>query len=75
MNRPFYLWLLTFYYKNVIIKIGYLWGEVNILAYMYRGLEDINLDYRDLDFRLVKTKGLKELKMYIDDFMICFNRP
>lgn len=48
---------------------------MNILAYMYRGLEDINLDYRDLDFRLVKTKGLKELKMYIDDFMIAFNRP
>lgn len=42
---------------------------------MYRVLDNINLEDRDLNYKLVRTKGLKELKMYVDDFMIAFNRP
>jgi ribosomal protein S18 acetylase RimI-like enzyme len=42
---------------------------------MYRLLEDIDLKDRNLDYRLVNIKGLKKLKMYVDDFMKAFNRP
>lgn len=42
---------------------------------MYRYLDDIKLEDRDLNFSIVRTKGLKELKLYIDDYMIAFNRP
>lgn len=45
------------------------------MAYMYRYLDDIKLEDRDFNFSIVRTKGLKELKLYIDDYMIAFNRP